>query len=187
MAAAIIVAGGSGTRAGRSGPKQYELLLGRPVLDWSIDAFSRHPDVGQVVVVAAADRPPRLGDAGVTWVVGGPTRTKSVRNGLAALDLHPDTPVLIHDAARPGLSQEMITALLAALAKSEGVAPALPVQDALKTLRDEKLETVPRDGLFRVQTPQAFRLEAIRAALDGAGADLVDDLAAMEATAPKSN
>tara|TARA_R110002126_G_scaffold7368_4_gene36249 strand:- start:13 stop:918 length:906 start_codon:yes stop_codon:yes gene_type:complete len=105
-----------------------------------------------------------------------------VRNGLAALDLPSDTPVLIHDAARPGLSQDMITSLLAALDRTDAVAPALPVSDALKALKDGQMVTVPRDGLSRVQTPQAFRLGAIRKALDAAAADLVDDLAAMEAT-----
>jgi 2-C-methyl-D-erythritol 4-phosphate cytidylyltransferase/2-C-methyl-D-erythritol 2,4-cyclodiphosphate synthase len=75
----------------------------------------------------------------------------------------------------------MITSLLAALATADAVAPALPVSDALKALKDGKLVTVPRDGLSRVQTPQAFRLGAIRKALDMAPADLVDDLAAMEA------
>ncbi len=76
----------------------------------------------------------------------GSSRTQSVRNGLAALDLPPDTPVLIHDAARPGLSQDMISALIAALETADAVAPALPVPDALKTERNGKLETVSRDG-----------------------------------------
>tara|TARA_R110000803_G_scaffold20032_12_gene51815 strand:- start:1630 stop:2772 length:1143 start_codon:yes stop_codon:yes gene_type:complete len=182
LAAAIIVAGGKGTRSGRAGPKQFEPLLGRQILDWSIEAFREHPQVGQIVVVASVDRGTEGCGEGVVWVPGGPSRTQSVRNGLAALDLPPDTPVLIHDAARPGLSHAMISSLLEVLAKADAVAPALPASDALKASRDGKLVTVPRDGLFRVQTPQAFRLGAIRAALDAAGADLVDDLAAMEAS-----
>ena len=182
LAAAIIVAGGKGSRSGRAAPKQYERLLGRQVLDWSIEAFRAHPGVGPIVVVTPADSAPDEWGKGVVSVPGGATRTQSVRNGLAALDLPSDTPVLIHDAARPGLSQDMITSLLAALDRTDAVAPALPVSDALKALKDGQMVTVPRDGLSRVQTPQAFRLGAIRKALDAAAADLVDDLAAMEAT-----
>jgi 2-C-methyl-D-erythritol 4-phosphate cytidylyltransferase / 2-C-methyl-D-erythritol 2,4-cyclodiphosphate synthase len=182
LAAAVIVAGGKGTRSGRARPKQFESLLGRQVLDWSIDAFKAHPQVGSIVVVASIDGGTEGCGEGVVWVPGGASRTQSVRNGLAALNLPPDTPVLIHDAARPGLSQAMITSLLGALANADAVAPALPVSDALKASRGGKLVTVPRDGLFRVQTPQAFRLGAIRSALDASGADLVDDLAAMEAS-----
>tara|TARA_R110000751_G_scaffold24144_3_gene66632 strand:- start:44548 stop:45690 length:1143 start_codon:yes stop_codon:yes gene_type:complete len=182
LAAAIIVAGGKGSRSGRAAPKQYERLLGRQVLDWSIEAFRAHPGVGRIVVVTPADSAPDEWGKGVVSVTGGATRTQSVRNGLAALDLPSDTPVLIHDAARPGLSQDMITSLLAALDRTDAVAPALPVSDALKALKDGQMVTVPRDGLSRVQTPQAFRLGAIRKALDAAAADLVDDLAAMEAT-----
>ena len=183
--AAIIVAGGKGTRAGRTGPKQYESLLGRKVLEWSIEAFLQHPDVGHLVVVSGTGQGKFGPFPGTSWVLGGDSRTHSVRNGLAALDLPPDTPVLIHDAARPGLTQDMISALIAALENADAVAPALPVPDALKTERNGKLETVPREGLFRVQTPQAFRLGAIRSALDAADGDLVDDLAAMEATGAK--
>ncbi|KCZ55257.1 bifunctional 2-C-methyl-D-erythritol 4-phosphate cytidylyltransferase/2-C-methyl-D-erythritol 2,4-cyclodiphosphate synthase [Hyphomonas chukchiensis] len=183
--AAIIVAGGKGIRAGRAGPKQYESLLGRKVLEWSIEAFLQHPDVDHLVVVSGTGQGKFGPFPGTSWVSGGDSRTQSVRNGLAALDLPPETPVLIHDAARPGLSQSMISALIAALETADAVAPALPVPDALKTERNGKLETVPREGLFRVQTPQAFRLGAIRAALDASNGDLVDDLAAMEATGAK--
>jgi len=182
LAAAIIVAGGKGSRSGRASPKQYERLLGRQVLDWSIDAFKVHPGVGTIVVVTPAGRVPDGGGEGVLRVPGGATRTQSVRNGLNALDLPTDTPVLIHDAARPGLSQTMISSLLEALGTADAVAPALSVPDALKAMRDGKLVTIPREGLSRVQTPQVFRLGAIRAALDAAPADLVDDIAAMEAT-----
>jgi 2-C-methyl-D-erythritol 4-phosphate cytidylyltransferase / 2-C-methyl-D-erythritol 2,4-cyclodiphosphate synthase len=182
LAAAIIVAGGKGARSGRAGPKQFETLLGRQVLDWSIEAFREHPQVGPIVVVASIGGETERCGEGVVWVPGGPSRTQSVRNGLAVLDLPPDTPVLIHDAARPGLSQMIISSLLKAMDGADAVAPALAVCDALKTSLEGKLSTVPRDGLFRVQTPQAFRLGAIRSALDAAGADLVDDLAAMEAT-----
>ncbi len=178
-AAAIIVAGGSGQRAGRA--KQWELLLGRRVIDWSIDAFCGHPAIGHVVVVAderLGERPDR---APVIRAEPGATRTASVRSGLAALALAGHAKVLIHDAARPGLMPETIDALLSALETADAAAPALPVTDALKAWRDGRLSGVDRDGLFRIQTPQAFRLGTIRAALDRCSDDLVDDLAAVEA------
>lgn len=179
-AAAIIVAGGQGNRAGADTPKQWQLLLGRRVIDWSIESFSAHPEISDIVVVAA----PELGapKAGQRFVRAEPgeTRTQSVLSGLRALNLPAETPVMIHDAARPGIEAATISALIAALGEADAAAPALPVADALKADRGGAFSTVDRAGLWRVQTPQAFRLGAIRAALEGAGPDLVDDLAAVE-------
>lgn len=181
-AAAIIVAGGQGNRAGAAVPKQWQLLLGKRVIDWSIDAFSAHPRISDIVVVAS----PELGEpkAGQRFVRAEPseTRTQSVLSGLRALTLPPETPVLIHDAARPGIEAATIDALLAALGEAEAAAPALPTADALKADDGGLLRTVDRAGLWRVQTPQAFRLGTIRPALEAGGPDLVDDLAALEAT-----
>ncbi len=186
-AAAIIVAGGQGNRAGTDTPKQWQMLLGRRVIDWSIDAFSAHPEISDIVVVAA----PELGEPkpGQRFVRAEPgeTRTQSVLSGLRALDAPPETPVLIHDAARPGIEAATISALIAALGDADASAPALPVADALKADRGGTLSTVDRNGLWRVQTPQAFRLGTIRAALDAAGPDLVDDLAAVEAAGARVN
>jgi 2-C-methyl-D-erythritol 4-phosphate cytidylyltransferase/2-C-methyl-D-erythritol 2,4-cyclodiphosphate synthase len=179
--AVLIVAGGKGLRAGAEAPKQWQSLLGRRVVDWSIDAFSRHPAVTDIVVVASAD----LGEPGAgqrfSRAEPGATRTQSVLSGLAALDLPDDAKVLIHDAARPGIDEATINALIDALDISDAAAPVLPVSDALKTETEGRLKTVDRTGLYRVQTPQAFRLGAIRSALAAAGPDLVDDLAAVEA------
>jgi len=180
-AAAIIVAGGQGNRAGSDKPKQWQILLGRRVVDWSIDAFSRHSAISDVVVVAAAD----LGAPGTgqrfTRAEPGATRTQSVLSGLKALKATDDTIVLIHDAARPGIDDATISALIAALETHDAAAPALPVSDALKLQSGDALSTVDRSALLRIQTPQTFRLGAIRAALEAAGPDLVDDLAAVEA------
>lgn len=179
--AILIVAGGKGLRAGANAPKQWQALLGRRVVDWSIDAFSRHPAVTDIVVVAGEDLgPPGAGQRFIR-AQPGVTRTQSVLSGLAALALPDGAKVLIHDAARPGIDAATITALIDALDDSDGAAPGLPVSDALKTQKDGRLETVDRTGLYRVQTPQAFRLGAIRSALAAAGPDLVDDLAAVEA------
>ena len=179
-AVAIIVAGGTGQRAGAERPKQWQMLLGKRVIDWSIEAFSSHPQISQVVVVAG----PELGEAPVLRAEPGATRTESVLSGLAAATLGDDAIVLIHDAARPGIDAATISALIETLADKSvaGAAPALPVADALKSNRGQYWTHVDRTGLFRVQTPQAFRLGEIRAALSAAGPDLVDDLAAIEAT-----
>jgi 2-C-methyl-D-erythritol 4-phosphate cytidylyltransferase/2-C-methyl-D-erythritol 2,4-cyclodiphosphate synthase len=179
--AAIIVAGGRGNRAGPDAPKQWQPLLGRRVIDWSIEAFSAHAAVTDIVVVAAPEVGPPAAGQRFVRAEPGETRTQSVLSGLAALDLPQDSIVLIHDAARPGIDAATITALIEALASADAAAPALPVSDALKAQRAGKLATVDRTGLHRVQTPQTFRIGQIRQALLAAGPDLVDDLAALEA------
>src|SRR3990167_5609613 len=108
-AAAIIVAGGQGNRAGTAAPKQWQTLLGKRVVDWSIDVFSEHPAITDVVVVAAPDLGAPLPGQRYTRAEPGETRTQSVINGLLALNAPDDTIVLIHDAARPGLEPATIS------------------------------------------------------------------------------
>lgn len=123
--AAIIVAGGQGLRAGGGIAKQWRMLGGRRVIDWSIDAFRAHPRIGEIVVVVPPDAPGPWPD-GVRCVEGGATRAASVRAGLAALTAPDDAIVLIHDAARPGLSAAILNDLLSALETSDAAARALP-------------------------------------------------------------
>lgn len=178
---AIIVAGGRGLRAGGGVGKQWAMLGDRRVIDWSIDACMMHGSISRVVIVGKPEAIDMArDDARLVWAPPGATRTGSVRNGLAALVAPADTKVLIHDAARPGLTGTMISALLEALDSADAAAPALPIADALKRSSGGRLESVGRDGLYRVQTPQAFRLGLIREALAASGTDLVDDLAAVE-------
>ena len=182
--AAIIVAAGRGQRAGGGLPKQLRPLGGRPVLLWSVDALHGHPEIDQcvlVVPIGQIDAYRDLIDEEITIIEGGETRSASVRAGLNACNIQDDGNVLIHDAARPGLKAETISALIAALANADAAAPALPVADALKRKSDHSLSTVDRSDLYRVQTPQAFLLSAIKSAL-GENLDLVDDLAAIEAS-----
>lgn len=151
---AIIVAAGSGTRAGGSVPKQFAPLAGKPMLRHSFDALTSHPEVDAVVVVVGEGQESALhavlGD--VPLAIGGATRRESVQNGLV---LAGDADrVLIHDAARPFLSHAVIDRLLAALDDHAGAIPGLPVAD---TLVSASGASVPREGLVRVQTPQAFR------------------------------
>ena len=178
----IIVAAGRGTRMGAGQPKQFRALLGRSVLGWSVAAFADHPGIRQTIVVAPAGETievaARLPDD-VTVVAGGASRSQSVFAGLSACQGADDLPVLIHDAARPGLSSDMISRLLEAVQTADAAAPALPIADALKRIDGDALETVDRTPLRRVQTPQVFRLGMIRNALNAPG-DWVDDLAAVE-------
>ncbi len=186
--AALIVAAGRGERAGGEIPKQYLDLLGRPVLAWSVRAL-RDAGVEDIVVAIAPDHR-ALAEAALTAdprvriVHGGATRTDSVRAGLAAL---PDADVLlVHDAARPGLPPEIVAALVEALkAGAVGAAPALPLADSLRRsdAHGAVVGEVEREGLMRVQTPQAFRADALRAAYATLAPDATasDDLVVVRA------
>ena len=165
----LVVAAGAGSRAGVGDPKQWRLLAGKPVLRWSVEtllAAGSRP----VIVVAAEDMQARAAEvlAGLSgWrvVVGGETRAASVQAGMSALAPDDDATVLIHDAARPLLPRAVIDRLLNAIADgADGALPVLPVADTLKRRSDATIQTVDREGLFRAQTPQAFRAGALAAA-----------------------
>ena len=172
---ALLVAAGSGSRAGGEMPKQYRPVAGKPLLAHAVDHLS-HPriDAIQVVIGMGQEEACRaaIGDRALpSPIVGGATRQQSVRNGLAALD--GAQRVLIHDAARPFLPGAVIDRLLDALDMHDGAIPALPVVD---TLMRRSGEAVAREELVRVQTPQAFRLEAIRSAHESwSGGEATDD------------
>jgi 2-C-methyl-D-erythritol 4-phosphate cytidylyltransferase/2-C-methyl-D-erythritol 2,4-cyclodiphosphate synthase len=183
---AVIVAAGAGSRAGGELPKQYNLLLGKPVLRWSIEAFLR-AGVEEVVVAIGAGQDELFRAATsalpVRAVQGGATRTDSVRAALNAIS---DTDViLIHDAARPGLFETTIRALIEAVrAGATGVAPALPAADALQRVgaNNVVVEEIAREHLMRVQTPQGFNAAALRDAYAALGnGTFADDLAVMRA------
>ncbi|GGX62233.1 2-C-methyl-D-erythritol 4-phosphate cytidylyltransferase [Tateyamaria omphalii] len=165
-AAAVIVAAGRGTRAGGDVPKQWQDLGRRPIVARTLDAFAGHSEVSQVVLVAHPDddaRVTQVASADITVVYGGADRATSVANGLAAVK--DADVVLIHDVARPLVTDQTISAVLDSLDKSVGAAPALPVTDALWTGAEGRVTgTQNREGLYRAQTPQGFHLEAIRAA-----------------------
>lgn len=180
--ASILVAAGSGSRFGAETPKQFLLLAGQPVIRHAAKALKTHATLLQPVGDAAAIDP-ALGDIPhLPTVPGGATRQDSVRAGLEALEPHRPDIVLVHDAARPHIPAGTIEALLKALETAEGAIPAVPVADTLKHVTNGVIQkTVPRDGLFRAQTPQAFRfqtlLKAHRAGIEGA----TDDASLLEA------
>lgn len=183
--AAILVAGGSGERLGAGVPKAFVPFAGRTLLEFALERFVEHPDVGQVVVVA----PPshlelagRLADEDA--VPGGATRQASVAAGLAAVRAEADL-VLVHDVARPLVAPSVIDAVLAALrAGADAAVPVLPIADTLRRVHaDGALAgVVDRDQLVRVQTPQGFR-RAVLAEAHARGAELAvtDDAALVEA------
>ena len=176
--AVIIVAAGRGSRMGGELPKQWQLLAGRPVLAHVLAAFSGMP---AVLVIHPDDRA-RAEGLGVRLVEGGATRDASVLAGLRALEGSGVTKVLIHDGARPLVSRGLIGRLVAALDHHEGAAPALAVTDAL--WRGEAglvAGTVDRSGLYRAQTPQAFRFAPILAAHLGHPGGALDDVAVARA------
>jgi 2-C-methyl-D-erythritol 4-phosphate cytidylyltransferase/2-C-methyl-D-erythritol 2,4-cyclodiphosphate synthase len=162
--AALIVAAGTGVRSGSAVPKQYAELGGKAVLAYSYAALAAHPAVERVIVVIGAGQEAALRDAvgDVEYVIGGATRRLSVLAGLEALDRRPASKrVLIHDAARPFLSADVIDRLVGQLDNYDGAIPALAVADTLVRYDGILGDTVPRDALFRVQTPQAFILDVV--------------------------
>jgi 2-C-methyl-D-erythritol 4-phosphate cytidylyltransferase/2-C-methyl-D-erythritol 2,4-cyclodiphosphate synthase len=184
---ALIVAAGRGTRAGGALPKQYRELGGRPVLRWSLERFRAHPRVGAVCAVIHPDDRV-LYDAAAAGldllppVHGGATRQDSVRLGLESLEALRPRTVLIHDAARPFIDAETIARTIDALDGAPGAIAAVPVADTIKRGEDGRVAgTVDRAGLWRAQTPQGFRFDAILAAHRAAiGAELSDDAAVAE-------
>jgi 2-C-methyl-D-erythritol 4-phosphate cytidylyltransferase len=175
---AIVAAGGSGQRFG--GPKQFALVGGRRVLDRSVEA-ARSVATGVVLVVPASSvDDPGCRELADVVVAGGVTRADSVRCGLAAV---PDdvAVIVVHDAARPLASPALFRAVVdAVLAGADGAVPALPVRDTVKRVRSGiVVDTLDRAELMAVQTPQAFRAEALRQAHAGA-ADGTDDACLVE-------
>jgi len=180
--AAILVAAGSGSRFGAETPKQFLMLAGQPVIRHAARRLAGHATWLQPVGDADAIRPALAGIDHLPVVPGGATRQDSVRAGLEALVPHAPDLVLVHDAARPFFPDRTIPDLVEALRAHPGAIPAAPVADTLKRGTDGVIAaTVPRDGLFRAQTPQGFRfrplLDAHRSGLVGA----TDDASLLEA------
>ncbi len=187
--AAIIVAAGRGLRAGGEQPKQWQVIAGKTILEHTLDAFTRAPDIGPVVVVLHADDMPRsaaIMATGCRVVAGGDTRSASVRNGLNILANTGTTKVLIHDAARPCIGQNLIRDVIAALDHSVAAAPAVMLTDALWRGADGHVSgTKDRAGLYRAQTPQGFDYTAICAAYAAFNGTAADDVAVARAAGLK--
>ncbi|RAI60452.1 bifunctional 2-C-methyl-D-erythritol 4-phosphate cytidylyltransferase/2-C-methyl-D-erythritol 2,4-cyclodiphosphate synthase [Roseicella frigidaeris] len=186
--AALLMTAGRGTRFGADQPKQYLPLLGRPVLRHAAEALLAEATVTLLQPVCAAGEEARVagllqGLPALPPVPGGATRQESVRAGLEALARRESPPaiVLVHDAARPVIPPGTIPALLAALARAPGAIPAQPVADTIKRGAEGiVLATLPRAGLYRAQTPQAFRFETLLAAHRATAEEATDDAQLLE-------
>ncbi|MBU6420305.1 MAG: 2-C-methyl-D-erythritol 4-phosphate cytidylyltransferase [Proteobacteria bacterium] len=183
----LIVAAGRGYRLGGPLPKQYLPLAGRPILRHTIQALARHPEIDAVQVLIHPDDQALYDDAtaGLEKLLavrfGGKERQDSARLGLEAIGaLKPET-VLIHDAVRPFIAPETISAVLEVLKRGSAAIVGVPLADTLKRVEDGVVaSTVSRAGLWRAQTPQGFRykniLQAHRHAVRTApGTDFTDD------------
>jgi len=178
---AIVVAGGSGSRFGDTVPKQFLELAGLRLIDWALAAADAACD-GVVAVLPAAHLDATLAP-GVKPVAGGPTRSASVRAGLAAV---PDDAgvIVVHDAARPLADPFLFARVIAAVrAGADGAVPGVPVADTIKRVDPSAglvLETLDRPALRTIQTPQAFAAAVLRRA-HADGAEATDDAALVEA------
>lgn len=171
---AIIVAAGAGKRFGEM--KQFAYLRAKPVLEWTLERFQAHPEVEAVVLVLPDEQDLkhyRMRYAKIVDLVrGGEKRQDSVWQGFRLLAASAPEVVLVHDGARPLVSADLITRVIAA-ARSDGAAvPVLPIVDTLKVVREGGIVgTIDRSLLFRAQTPQGFRFEILKKAMDAARKD----------------
>ena len=177
---AVVAAAGDGRRLGHERPKAFVKLGDRPLVAHAIELFEAHPRVDRVVVVVPEgwEEPTALladelaAGKVVASIAGGPSRALSVGAGLAEVDAAASI-ILVHDAARPFASAELVDRVLDALDGADGAVPGLPVSDTVKRVRDgTAVETLDRSELRAVQTPQAFRAEALRRAYSGLREDI---------------
>lgn len=188
--AAVIVAGGSGLRAGGEKPKQYQLIGGRPVIWWTCRAFLEHPAVAHVQPVIGEGHEQMFAEAvkGLDIprpVIGGSTRQESCRIGIESVARHRPTKVMIHDAARPFISAGLIDGVIDWLDRFPAVVPGMPVAETLKFAPGGVVNrTVDRAAIWTAQTPQGFLYDGILAAYRKAEAEqtqgLTDDASVAE-------
>lgn len=178
-AVAVVLGGGTGSRFGAARPKQLLQLSGKTLVERCVAAFAGAPGIDEILLVmppAYHDEARGLvGDRVSAIIAGGVTRSHSVRNALAYLcAAYPaaDTGVLIHDAARPLVTGQIITDCLAALRRHDAIGTAVPASDTILIVGNDVIADIPpRDTLYRAQTPQCFRLDVIARAHALAAAD----------------
>ncbi len=186
----VVVAAGQGRRAGGDTPKQFREIAGVPMVLRAVRPFAAHPDVAEVAVVLPPDivaAPPAwlgaLQGEGVRLVAGGIERSDSVAAGLAALAPACGV-VLVHDGARPFPSRSTIDAVIAEARAGRAALAAVPVSDTIKEATEAGrcvARTVPRERLWRAQTPQGFPRALLERALAGRAPGATDDAALVEA------
>jgi 2-C-methyl-D-erythritol 4-phosphate cytidylyltransferase len=164
----ILVAGGYGKRFGRA--KQFSLLRGKTVLDWSLEKFNRHESITQIVLVLPKgfqDQKIKNTYSKIQEITeGGETRQESVASGFKCLALKPKDVVLVHDAARPLFSMGLVDRIISAVIKTGAAVPLIPVEDTVKEMKGSwVLRTVERTNLFLAQTPQGFLFHLLQKTL----------------------
>ena len=178
MVGAVVPAAGRGSRFGSTQNKVFAEAGGKLLLEWTLGSLASHGRIGAVVVAAAAADRDRVQDLSrridkvVAVVEGGATRAESVLRGLEALPVECEV-VLVHDAARPAVSAALVDRVIAGVEAHGGAVPGLPVSDTVKRVAENGIvmETVPREGLFTVQTPQGARRDHLLAAYRALGDD----------------
>jgi 2-C-methyl-D-erythritol 4-phosphate cytidylyltransferase / 2-C-methyl-D-erythritol 2,4-cyclodiphosphate synthase len=191
MVGVVVPAAGRGSRFGSAENKIWVQIGARSVIEWTLAAFQAHPDVEAIVIAGAEEELERLRSVSARFgkvcaiVAGGASRQESVGNGLAALPARCDI-VLVHDAARPAVSQQLISRIIALTTAQGAAIPGLPVSDTVKRVDEQGTVsgTVPREGLWSVQTPQGARAADLRAAYEKLGprvAEATDEAGVLEA------
>jgi 2-C-methyl-D-erythritol 4-phosphate cytidylyltransferase len=176
---AVVLGGGVGTRFGAALPKQLLTLGGRTLVEHCVTAFSQAPGIAEILLVMPPDYHAEarklVGGQVSDIIAGGVTRSHSVRNALAHISARyepAETGVLIHDAARPLISPQIIEGCLGGLRKYDACGTAVPTSDTILSVENGIIANVPpRETLYRAQTPQCFRLEVINRAHALAAAD----------------
>jgi 2-C-methyl-D-erythritol 4-phosphate cytidylyltransferase len=176
---AVVLGGGVGTRFGAGMPKQLLALDGKTLVEHCVSAFAAAPGIDEILLVMPPDYHDEVaklvGDQVSAIIAGGVTRSDSVRNALAHISArYPEesTGVLLHDAARPLVTQRVIADCVAALGSCEAAGVAVPTADTIVVAADGVMSHVPpRESLLRCQTPQCFRLAVINRAHELAAAD----------------
>lgn len=187
----IIPAAGSGTRMGVSAPKQYLTLEGQALIQHVIRVFDQSPHIRSIhVILSEQDAHWRnaylnASDKANVHYCGGETRAETVLNGLNAMQdsVAEDDWILVHDAARPGLTNRLLTQLISSLQDDEvGGLLALPLADTLKMSDAESrvAKTIPRDQLWQAQTPQMFKYATLKRALESFNGSPTDEAEAIE-------
>lgn len=168
---AVVVAAGEGKRFGA--PKQFSLLKGKPVLDWSLEKFENHESVDEIILVlkdeARREKILARYKKIAAVVEGGERRQDSVFKGFSLIDPRKAGIVLVHDAARPLVDTGLISRVIEAALEKGAAIPALPLKDTVKEITGQEVcRTLERERLFKVQTPQGFSYSILKEALEKA-------------------
>jgi len=183
---AIIVAGGTGSRIGGDIPKQFMEIGSKEILSYSVETFSNHAEINEVIIVSHGKWLDHVKEnhPNCKVVKGGNTRQQSVKNGLNSC-LNASKSILIHDAARPLISSEIITNCIQALESADAVAPIMDSSNSLVEWDGQEAKFINRDNIKEVQTPQCFNKEVIQKALN-IGIEGTDEIGLLLQVIPNS-